>query len=450
MEVGDPETDVRGAASANVYVANSSNLTDWLHDSQGRCIMSVLFQSEDQGQVDIEALLFNSDHTKTAFAIYYMKIEDVTTTLVTSRTNDNHNDDFSNWGPGNPWDATSDVTSADWNVSEDVLVRVRVRGWFTNGNPSGRPRSEEDQYNILPQDRWVMPDDWVMLAGGPDVAYSFRPEYDIMVHPDSGFTCADWDDDCAELQTGVDSDGDPIQSIGHVTGPYSVLDVPGNNTAAPCSTCQGGGDDRHARNTILRDGEVDWFDAPMPPALLTVDISGSGWLKVVDKISVYYDAGGDFTNPFYQVEIPASPLIAANVLGGGYYWDSWGPDADVRGAGPYFFWIDDLTAAPTNTDSSLVLYSDNHGEVMVVANGDFNLSYVECADNPFGGPHCDLGDVVGTSTIWATADYPDFPGQALPGCFERGNGRLDMGRLQGRHGRRRRDGAVQVCGPPRI
>ncbi|MDZ7727565.1 MAG: hypothetical protein U5Q44_04840 [Dehalococcoidia bacterium] len=45
----------------------------------------------------------------------------------------------------------------------------------------------------------------------------------------------------------------------------------------------------------------------------------------------------------------------------------------------------------------------------MAANGDFNLDYADCDVNLLGGGwHCDQGDVVGNSSITATADYPDF------------------------------------------
>jgi hypothetical protein len=63
----------------------------------------------------------------------------------------------------------------------------------------------------------------------------------------------------------------------------------------------------------------------------------------------------------------------------------------------------------------LVVYTDNHGEAMVTANGDFNLTYAGCATNQLaGGHHCAPGDIVGTSSISAVANYPDFRGKHPP------------------------------------
>ena len=403
LPTSDPDiTKVEGSDFAEGYVSNSTNLSLVIGDN---CISSVLYKSEDQGQVDIETFVTDANYTKQAFVIYYMKIEDVKVSLVTSQTNEDHNGSSALWVPGNPWDATTDVTSADWNVSEDILVRIRVRGWFTNSNPSGRAADDSNPQNHLPPNRWVMPDDWPNLAGGA-LAIDFRPEYDIMIAPNNALTLlceSDHGRVCSETAPVSTTTGLPVQGgeIGNVVGPYSVLDVPGNNTAAPGS----GG--HNPRNTIVRDVVIDWYDAPMPAAPVYVGLTGTGWLKPVSKLNVYHDNAKvpQLTNPFYSIEIPDSPMIPAVVIGGGYFWDSFGGD------GPYDFWTP--LAAPSN-GADLVLYSDNHGEVMVVANGDLGVTYDDCSLNPFGGWHCGLGDKVGTATIDAVADYPDFRGKHFP------------------------------------
>ncbi|HMO53924.1 MAG TPA: hypothetical protein PJ994_05425, partial [Tepidiformaceae bacterium] len=141
----------------------------------GHCISRVLFESEDQGQVDIEAFIYNDgiaqvNVTKHAFVIYYMKINSVTTSLVTQVSKPNHNSTSApDWAPGNPWNSSLDDAdgAAEWNVSKDILARVRVTGWFLTTNPSGRPADTSNPLNILPANRWVMPDDWAQLHGGP-------------------------------------------------------------------------------------------------------------------------------------------------------------------------------------------------------------------------------------------------------------------------------------------
>jgi len=71
--------------------------------------------------------------------------------------------------------------------------------------------------------------------------------------------------------------------------------------------------------------------------------------------------------------------------------------------------------ADTSIARDLTVYTDNHGEAMVSANGDFKLDYAGCATNQLaGGVHCKPGDHVGTGTVTATADYPDFRGKHAP------------------------------------
>jgi hypothetical protein len=190
----------------------------------------------------------------------------------------------------------------------------------------------------------------------------------------------------------------------------------------------------------------------MPPADVSVAIRGTGFIKQVIKSDVYYLGTANSTaqvypNPFYVSNIPDSPFISANAAGGGYIWDSWGNDGPqaaagiwssappgTHGNGPYTFWVpvvigtneigigDALTASnlaelaqirtaygdPTIA-RDLVVFSDNHGEFMVTANGDFKTDLTACATNVLaGGKHCKPGDKVGTGSISATVDYPDF------------------------------------------
>ena len=199
----------------------------------------------------------------------------------------------------------------------------------------------------------------------------------------------------------------------------------------------------------------------MPPAPVTVSLRGTGFLKEVLKHDVYYKGTANssaqtFPNAFYLSNIPDSPYIPAVVAGGGYYWDSWGNDGPaarggygssnppgLAGQGPYWFWtpvrvnvnpdtgtqldgtltaggLAELNYIKTATGALAVgrdftLYTDNHGEAMVTANGDFKTDLTACASNALGGgKHCKPGDKVGTGSITATADYPDFRGKHPP------------------------------------
>jgi hypothetical protein len=148
-----------------------------------------------------------------------------------------------------------------------------------------------------------------------------------------------------------------------------------------------------------------------------------------------------YPNPYYIIDIPASPFISAQAAGGGGFWDTWSNDGPGgNGQGVYNFWQpaivgtnsagigDSFTTAQTTElaairtaygDSTiardLVIYSDNHGEFMVTANGDYRTDLTACATNVLaGGKHCKPGDKVGTGTITATVDYPEFRGKHFP------------------------------------
>ena len=430
-----------------------------------------------------------------------MKLNTVNVSLVTSVSKPTHNSTGSDFAPGNPWDSSTDVTEADWNVSRDLLVRGRVTGWFTNSNPSGRARDDSDPTNVLPADRWVMPTDWALLQGG-SCGYECRPEYDYMFAPNNtkgialstptgqgsatlvtttvagSTTTVLKVADASQLPVGqvikvgagtstytviakagnsitissalaaAPAAGTTISVLSGVPfeGPYSMIDIPG---LAPVF---GGAalsdlDPGNIKDTILGDGVLDWWDAPMPPAPVTIDINGAGFIKQVRKQDVYYIGGANaagqiFPNAYYYTDIPESPWLPANVAGGGFDWNTWGLDGPGGlGQGAYEYWTavyvgknrngspgqvisTKLAAELANAvsvygDSTiarrLVVFSDNHGEFMVIANGDANLTFDECETNLYaGGHHCSMGDVVGVSTISATADYPDFRGKHFP------------------------------------
>jgi len=589
------------AAQAPQVASDANQTGDAPLFPQDACISRVIFESEDPGQVDIEAFAIIGDPisgptapvdvTKRAFVIYYMKFESVTVSLVDDVSKGvNHNSPIlTDFTPGNPWDATKDVTTVDWNVSKDLLVRGRVKGWFVNENPSGRAASTDDPLNVLPANRWVMPDDWALLAGGPadnannstasGTAEEFRPYYDIMIDPQqTRFLMGDIDGLLwrvtaiadmpatavsvgATLATATPLSSPPVNSLttlavansntsggiragvvvviglGTVTtsnpniqvsntrvvtsvanlynaagdvvgfainvpalgaipaagtpvfvvnpapfeGPYSLIDIctpspayndclaGSNNLISSTSYVAGAAISNWGppyspfifalRDTAQRDGDVDRWDAPMPTAMVSVKIRGTGFIKEVFKGEVYYTGtqngaayslGGDqlYTNPFYRINIPDSPYIPAVVSGGGYLWDSWGLDGAAgaanlgpNGMGPYSFWdavrigtnsagigdpalntddaveLADIRAAygDPSIARDLVVYSDNHGEFMVIANGDFRTDLTACAANTLGGgKQCKTGDAVGKGTITATADYPDFRGKHFP------------------------------------
>jgi hypothetical protein len=143
------------------------------------------------------------------FAVYFLKLEDVTLGNVVPQTlTDTSGLGFLSFVPGvlapggtvtvgttMPWGSTAtDVTTATVNVCADELLRARVRGWFTGQDQSTRPAravptgSASTSVELLPAGRWVLPDDWPALAvgsaglgaiGGTAAFPNFRPEWDL-------------------------------------------------------------------------------------------------------------------------------------------------------------------------------------------------------------------------------------------------------------------------------
>ncbi|MGE0601140.1 MAG: hypothetical protein AB7J35_17700 [Dehalococcoidia bacterium] len=531
--------EINGSDQITVYMnANDDSQTDGediVGNANGMCISRALFEYEGEGQVDIEAFVdyeqaqtaqvstAELNSTKVAFVIYYMKINTINVSLVTQLSKPSHNSSaVPDYSPGNPWDASKDDAdnAADWNVSKDLLVRGRVTGWFTNENPSGRAADTSNPLNVLPADRWVMPNDWPLLAGGPadpadgtdaiGTAEQFRPYYDLMFSPNNtrGIALgnptgtnrvlvttvvsvpASYTNSAASFLVASCGDfagvpvgaglviGSSAASFGACTsgvlfvsglastpaagtlvyinsgapfeGPYSTVDIIGLASQGLGGAALSDFDPNNIRDAALDDGDVDWWDAPMPVAPVSVAIRGTGFIKQVLKQDVYYNgaasstnsiAAQTFPNPYYITDIPASPFLPAVVAGGGTLWDTWSNDGPGGlGDGVYEFWEpavigansqgfgDSLSSAQAKELQAirdaygdqtiardLVVFSDNHGEFMVTANGDFKTDLTACTTNVLaGGKHCAPGDHVGTGTITATVDYPDFTGKHFP------------------------------------
>jgi hypothetical protein len=428
-------------------------------DPQDACISRVLYESEKPGQEDIQvswdpffdidlggpAQIGQVNTTKVDIVLYYMKFESVKASLVTSVSKPSHNsssESYADYAPGNPWDSRSDVTSTDWNVSKDLLVRFQVRGWFVNENPSGREQDyNEDADEFLPANRWVLPDDWARLAGGPrdpeaglpraiGTAEATRPHYDLLFDPMS--SCPTLEAPTGPVKDGAACVVNAASNLPFV-GPYSIVEQPALGVSGSISVFGG------VYDNVYRNGDVNRWDAPMPAAELWVKIRGAGFIKQVLKYDVYYTgtpngttAQQDYPNPYYATHLPPSPYMEFAIKGGGYLWDTWGTD------GPYVFWqpVTDGTSPLGLKDASvtsaqwtelaaiqaaygdptisrdMVIYTDNHGEGMVTANGDFKLDLSACETNLLeGGKRCNPGDKVGTSSISAIAEYPDITGK---------------------------------------
>jgi len=443
-------------------------------------LSSCILVSEDMGEVDVDAALYGTDNVtiwnQHGFVVFYLKFESITLgNVIGKRTG--HITGL--WTPPNPWDpsgtyvtpATPDnMTSETLNVSEDALLRARVRGWFTNSNPSVRPARNVDYNNStlnnptsanlnFPAGRWILPDDWVTLAG-PNWKET-RLHYDIMNSPSDGASGVTAINPLGPYFTAKTPFvlGSPYYdkqvSGTPVTGPFS----PGIEDMTPLgwSITITKPDAKRIMWTVVPDGKLNTvadasnpiggvvmaWDAPMPPAKIFFEIMAgtpvtltggvvtnpnqAGFFKAANKAQIYYlPAVKDtsvtppveiipmrYTNPFYQEMIPAHEAIPAFINNGGYDWASFGFDNTIPAYGPYVFWTiinRPSVGAPVpssdwaNHPTKVQVYSDNHGEAMVFINGNWNLDLTQFNSN--GAADVMFGATVGQATIEAMADYP--------------------------------------------
>jgi hypothetical protein len=311
------------------------------------------------------------------------------------------------------------------NVSQDALLRAQVRGWFTSSNPTSRPATTiPGTILVNPAGRWILPDDWAALAG-PNWKQS-RLHWDIMCNPDGSVGATDILGDYYMPPLSLND-----VAVADVIGPFS----PGLELMTPTGWQNIGWDSLRDITTVVPDGKLNVWDAPMPSAKIIFQIQSedtltagsamneAGYFKAASKADIYYilvtnpDANIHtpikvYTNPFYEANIPAHEAIPPFINNGGYDWDSFGFSGAAYG--PYMFWefINQTqttpmvpTTDPSGHPTSVEVYSDNHGEAMVWLNGNWNLDLTGMA---FEGSTADvqIGDIVGTTTIQATADYP--------------------------------------------
>jgi hypothetical protein len=268
---------------------------------------------------------------------------------------------------------------------------------------------------ILPAGRWVMPDDWPVLAGAN--WQQRRLHWDIMNSPNepAGFTVYGYPSPLGSYWKPTPSIN--LVAAANVIGPFSPgLEVMTPTGWNPNITSV---DPLRMMKTVVPNSALDKWDAPMPPAKIIVQLnSGNGYFKYAAKKDIYYVWSSSanttqwFTNPFYQQMIPAHEAIPAFVNNGGYDWDSFGSANATQMYGPYEFWTiinrpDSnplvATSDPANHPTKVEVYADNHGEAMVYLNGDWNLSLLGLSN---GGHDILTGTVVGTSVVQAMADYP--------------------------------------------
>jgi len=408
----------------NLTNTNDSVWTIVDHNGFASCMLVC----EDMGEVDVDLALYEDDEQTIAnqhgFVVYYLKFENLYLRNVDGKRA-GHDEGL--WIPENPWDTTNDVAFDELNVSQDTLLRAKVKGWFTNANPSVRIAEELDMDQdgttdlLLPAGRWVLPDDWAALAGP---GYN-RIHWDIMDNPYDGVrSSSPFGPYILPYPAGV------VVAESPVIGPFQPgIELMTNEGWAPAVQ---GWDDSETLDdvlptfanreikTVVPNGEIESWDAPMPPALVTfeiidtgLDFTNVGYFKAADKTEIYY-SGDSYTNPFYSICVPAHWAIPAFINNGGYEWDTFGVST-TQGTefGYYPFWQFLTTSAgqvatadfqyhPTKVD----VYSDNHGEAMVFLNGDWNLDFAYNSFITNGAADVQLNETIGFTTVQAMVDYP--------------------------------------------
>jgi len=412
---------------------NNEQSTVWTSLSSNGTASAILY-SATSGQADVIAALYANGRdgavtNQYAFRVYFLDFYSIHLSDVIGKRSD-HNAGW--WTePENPFNVNfpafttnaTDTLFQTLNVSQDALERAQVKGWFLpNGALSTRDATYADinangakdieDVNV-PAGHYVLPDDWAAICGSTNWQQGFI-HWDIMDSPNpADDSIAAVDNPLGDFKTdfGTGTLVAPANTVGPFAPGIEKMTVNGWMISNPAV------DSLRQINTVVPNGKLDAWDAPMPPAKVVFEInSGAGYFKETLKTDVYqtsYTTGTApnvtvhhvYTSPFYCALIPAHEAIPAiNDDGsGGYSWNSFD---GVHGA--YAFWkiVNTPAGAKTYEDAAhptkVEVYSDNHGEAMVWLNGDWNLGL----QNPNGMIDLEPGSTVGTTMVQAAASYP--------------------------------------------
>jgi len=418
------------------YFLNLPNDTDtvWtIVDATGTS--SVISTSQVQGEQSVVATLYKYDATLNSytemdgnqkfFQTFFLELKSIVLGNVQGKRNGHDSGLWIIPVPGtttiltNPWKTNVasptyyNATYADHNgtqvdevnVSTDALLRAQVRGYFVDHNGK----------------TWILPDDWAALAG--PLWKTTRPHMDIMSAPSSIVSSTN--------PLGDYKKGAVTVAANPVIGPFTpgIEQMTPTGWAVPNARL----DSLRQYQTVVPDGAVDSWDAPMPPAKVyfqikdtshvytyrdgsTAEIGNAGFFRTALKTDIYYKMSGStvlYTNPFYVEMIPAHWAIPALIgtQSQGYDWNSFGTNGNPA-QGPYPFWkiVDSGPGEMPSVGYSsshptlAVVYSDNHGEAMIYLNGDWNLNLQKWMNGNGWDVPQDM--TVGATTVQAIADYP--------------------------------------------
>ncbi len=305
------------------------------------------------------------------------------------------------------------------------VVKATIKGTFPMGN---------DFAGMFPGNVVTLPDQWADLAnklavddtsalGGAPGSAAMR--WDI--HDDNtghalGINPAPFHSTTASCNTGTLVGFDDVDNCwggdSNEDGPFSRVNGATYPTVGPF-------DALFPNQTLLNDGNLNAFDAPMPPIRLDFALSANsiGAFAKANKDDVYdadntADARHELYAPFYKAYIPAAGLLGRNGGSGvsGAFANNYPGFLD---SGVYDYWNIYEQASrggynnckdpngnpyPLPTGPSQVsVYTDEHGEAFVVflpyvGNYLVNDTQYRCNVKP---------GLYGEADIQATAHYPD-------------------------------------------
>jgi len=358
------------------------------------------------------------------------------------------------------------TTLNNFNASNDPAKDGVLRAVLTGSLPLGNDFSELGLGATL-----NLPADWAKLAGamasdrnadnplhtGTMFRWDIHDSQDLAEgHPLQSAACRDSVvSTVGPFGDGVDNclGGSSFSRVFDASGPTGPL---GKWALPPTSGGTiGPFDPQRADETFLGDGVLDANDAPMPAARLDVSIADGGVGSLVnndkqkwfsrDRNPAANAGSGNATAhnlyaPYYDAYIPAT-ADGSFLLFGSPVSGTDGPSTGNNFPGylassPYHFWdVAHVLKNQYGQDTtclnrfsygkpqfrqtpdgyqSVVLYTDEHGMAQVNYRAGTGASYSEINTRP--GVHnanggCDLGgiDVLGTSSITATAQYPYQP-----------------------------------------
>ncbi len=425
LDLGPLVIDAAGLIDILHVVENDSPPNNvWALVDPDTCVSKALATSEEGGEGDFEAILYNfsvelsitessveaiTEINRTVvdqhgFNVLWLQLEDINLHILPG--DGGHTNDYQSDGTAEDFDVDSDYDAGDPTSGEtsdegvlwaDQLLRANVRGWVVMSTKCNNDQRAVDHDNndatveiLYPQGRCIMPDDFVAVFGALPLSVG-----DVLYGPGDDIDCGTTDDD----------DDEDCGLIGELVGPKHTLDDP---HICPESFSS---EDDPPGSTVCPSGEINIYDMLMPPLQIHWDLSGAGFFKPILKHEIDQFNNGE--KPYYSILVPADPEIPSSVNNGGYLWDTFGWIGDPDGE--YDFYLPLPGSDQGSRALDLITYSDNSGQSFVVLNRDYNLDYSGCdTDTLRGSPVCDVGDLVGTTNAWVTGDYPYFRGKNPP------------------------------------